>query len=157
MFLIFFSFLKAISISNGLEEFLKLSNKRLDEVVIMVRGELPKMTRITIEALIVIDVHGNLRISFRFKIQFNKSCSQLEIARDVVESLNKLQICNSNDFNWISQLRYYWEEERIMVKMVTTTVPYAYEYLGNSSRLVITPLTDRCYRTLMSAIQLNLG
>jgi dynein heavy chain len=75
----------------------------------------------------------------------------------VVESLNKLKICNPNDFNWISQLRYYWEEERIKVKMVTTTVPYAYEYLGNSSRLVITPLTDRCYRTLMSAIQLNLG
>jgi dynein heavy chain len=102
----------------------------------MVRKPLDDMVRITLKALVVIDVH----------------------ARDCVKRLIDIKIDNIMDFEWTAWLRYYWEEnDTLRVKMVTAVMDYTYEYLGNSPRLVITPLTDRCYRTLLGAKYLNYG
>lgn len=116
-------------------DYLQTCNHQIEKTVTLVRGRLEPGARITINALIVIDVH----------------------ARDVVRLLIDKQVTNIMDFDWISQLRYYWLDNSILVTIITTSVAYAFEYLGNTSRLVITPLTDRCYRTLMSALKLNLG
>jgi len=79
-------------------------------------------------------------------------------AKKVVKFLYENEICSKDAFEWTRNLRYYVKENNnVWVSCVETLFPYGYEYLGNSMRLVITPLTDRCYITLMGALKLNKG
>ncbi|RHY24853.1 hypothetical protein DYB25_001221 [Aphanomyces astaci] len=120
--------------ADGVKAMLQRQLGQLADMVKMVRGNLDKMTRITMGALTVIDVH----------------------ARDVTKKLVANNVQAKADFLWSSQLKYYWDND-LFAQMVTSRRPYGYEYLGNSFRLVITPLTDKCYLTLMGALQMILG
>ncbi|XP_041639844.1 dynein heavy chain 1, axonemal [Cheilinus undulatus] len=108
---------------------------QLGDLVQLVRGGLSKMQRAVLSALIVIEVH----------------------AKDVAAKLVEQDVSSINDFEWISQLRYYWAKDDLYIRAVNAEFLYGYEYLGNSGRLVITPLTDRCYLTLTGALHLKFG
>uniref|UniRef100_A0ACB8ETL8 Dynein heavy chain 6, axonemal n=1 Tax=Sphaerodactylus townsendi TaxID=933632 RepID=A0ACB8ETL8_9SAUR len=66
---------------------------------------------------------------------------------------------SADSFDWQRQLRYYWDLDldNCVARMALSQYTYGYEYLGACPRLVITPLTDRCYLCLMGALQLDLG
>jgi dynein heavy chain len=108
---------------------------QLADMTVLVRGHLSDAARVTVGALTVIDVH----------------------ARDVIKKLVDDNVETKDNFGWTSQLRYYWDGTELTAQMVAATRPYGYEYLGNTFRLVITPLTDKCYLTLMGALQMIFG
>ncbi|KAM3865367.1 dynein axonemal heavy chain 6 [Diretmus argenteus] len=121
----------------ALQEFEHTNINRLNALAALVRGHLSTLHRNIITALITIDVH----------------------ARDIVTDLVRQKVDSSSDFEWQRQLRYYWDRDldNCVAKMALSTYVYGYEYLGACPRLVITPLTDRCYLCLMGALQLDLG
>ena len=113
----------------------ELESFQMEVVKLVRRPSLPKIHRSTLGALLTLDVHG----------------------LDVIKELAKERVSSVTDFEWTSQLRYYWYDEGLHVKIMNSDLAYGNEYIGNSGRLVITPLTDRCYRTLMGALYLQYG
>ncbi|KAG7222944.1 hypothetical protein INR49_015971 [Caranx melampygus] len=121
----------------ALQKFELTNFDRLNALAALVRGQLPTLHRNIITALITIDVH----------------------ARDIVTDLVRQKVDTRSDFEWQRQLRYYWDLDldKCIATMALSTYIYGCEYLGACPRLVITPLTDRCYLCLMGALQLDLG
>ena len=125
------------SSSSSIQAWYNTNLLQLSQLTKAVRGSLTKIQRKTIVALCTVDVH----------------------ARDIVKELMDTQIETTDDFKWQQQLRTYWEDDidDCIVRQATATIPYGYEYMGACSRLVITPLTDRCWMTITSSLHLKLG
>jgi len=124
-----------------MKEYFNVTVTRIAALIERVRTDLTFVERVKIITIITIDVH----------------------ARDVVEMFNVLKIADSNAFKWQSQLRLYMESKPKEPKKVCEAricdwkTWYNYEFVGNCGRLVITPLTDRCYITLTQALNLSMG
>ena len=124
----------------GIQQWYDQTVDYLSGLIFLVRGDLSKLSRGSLVALITIDVHN----------------------RDIIEYLIKDGTDSKKDFNWQMRIRYYWDDALgqngdCRIQQVTAEFIFAHEYLGASFRLVITPLSDRCYMTLTGALQLQLG
>ncbi|NXA70989.1 DYH9 protein, partial [Mohoua ochrocephala] len=121
----------------AMREYHKKQVAQLNTLVTMLLGQLSKGDRQKIMTICTIDVH----------------------ARDVVAKMIAQKVDNAQAFLWLSQLRHRWsdEERHCLADICDARFLYSYEYLGNTPRLVITPLTDRCYITLTQSLHLTMS
>ncbi|XP_027968229.1 dynein heavy chain 17, axonemal [Eumetopias jubatus] len=122
---------------NSIKDYNKKQISQLNALITLLIGNLNAGDRMKIMTICTIDVH----------------------ARDVVAKMITAKVESSQAFTWQSQLRHRWDEEKkhCFANICDAQIQYSYEYLGNTPRLVITPLTDRCYITLTQSLHLIMG
>ena len=126
---------------SSLESELKKIDKMLDMLSSLVLLDQPTLRRKKLEHLIYEYVH-------------RRSITRTLIARGV--DTNK-------SFDWLSQMRFYFNDKekdplkQLSIQIADAQFLYGFEYLGVQDRLVITPLTDRCFLTMTQALAASLG
>ncbi|KAK8888171.1 hypothetical protein M9Y10_039235 [Tritrichomonas musculus] len=124
------------AIKNGtLENYHATVHQQLLDLAKLTTLDLTSIQRTAVSSLIVMEMHN----------------------RDIVFKLKEQKVSDIDQFEWISQLRQYFAEGNVLIRMVNAQLTYGYEYLGSTARLVITPLTDRCYLTLLTALDMQMG
>lgn len=59
--------------------------------------------------------------------------------------------CRSvHNYTWTSQLRYYWSNENIFIRVYNLNVLYGYEYIAIQSPFIMTPIIRKVHRELMT-------
>jgi dynein heavy chain len=107
-----------------------------------------KENRTKIETLVTIHVH------------------QRDVFQDLFNLFKQKKLVDANDFQWLMQARFSWSNDvgddvdANGAQLITCTdvdFKYQFEYLGCKERLVVTPLTDRCYVALSQALGMYFG
>nr|XP_030717250.1 dynein heavy chain 9, axonemal isoform X1 [Globicephala melas] len=122
---------------SAMKDYYKKQVAQLKTLITMLIGQLSTGDRQKVMTICTIDVH----------------------ARDVVAKMIAQKVDNAQAFLWLSQLRHRWDDEakHCFANICDAQFLYSYEYLGNTPRLVITPLTDRCYITLTQSLHLTMS
>lgn len=123
--------------ANTLKPALEKQKGMLLNLIEVVRGNITKTVRTKVMCMITLDTHS----------------------RDIIERIIDERVSKPDEFQWQSQLKAYWHDDRndCELKITDAKFWYGYEYLGNGSRLVVTPLTDRIYVTATQALHLKMG
>ena len=83
--------------------------------------------------------------------------------RSVLWLLIKNKADNNKDFEWLRQMRFYYDPKQtdvlkqLSIHMANAKFHYGFEYLDVQDKLVQTPLNDRCYLTMTQALEPRLG
>ncbi|KAL1511811.1 hypothetical protein AB1Y20_005097 [Prymnesium parvum] len=119
--------------------------QQLTSLAELVAGDLDALLRRKIVSLITADVHH----------------------RDITQSMVDARVDDKGSFTWLMQLKFNMEEgdqvdasapsSVCMARQASACLAYLYEYQGATTRLVVTPLTDRCWMTITGALHLCLG
>ena len=126
---------------NANQQFYHQCMAEIKQLVHSVRGKLSGLQRRVVCALVTTDVHNS----------------------DVVERLVNEKVNRIGNFTWQMQLRYYWERDAsfrgkdCVVRMSNARFVYGWEFMGCTTRLVITPLTDRCWLCITGAGHIKRG
>ncbi|KAJ1551294.1 hypothetical protein HK096_001712 [Nowakowskiella sp. JEL0078] len=122
---------------NSMKDYYKKQVNQLTALIGLVQGDLKRGDRQMIMTVCTLDVH----------------------ARDIVAKLIVEKAENAQCFSWQAQLRLRWDEDQndCLINICDALFRYNYEYLGNTPRLVVTALTDRCYITLTQSLHLIMG